>query len=183
MLKTVARGTAVNPLTDFQNYKDDIKVFRSGLYIFNQDHTFVGDIRHFWEQRWRLAHRLAKPQRCERISWSKAKSVLWVGCYICQINLIWLINFVYKTLLARLRCFYRNIWGSLFSHFNIELTLQEREYVKRGNIYSTIKTISIKHSIRIPNRYVRFHPFLNLKYTTPRLSFQVCLCSKCLTLS
>lgn len=45
--KMLVRGTAVNPLTDFQNYKDDIKVFRSGLYIFNQDHTFVGDIRHF----------------------------------------------------------------------------------------------------------------------------------------
>jgi len=47
--KMLVRGTAVNSLTDFQNYKDDIKVFRSGLYIFNQDHTFVGDIRHFFE--------------------------------------------------------------------------------------------------------------------------------------
>lgn len=52
-------GTAVNSLTDFQNYKDDIKVFRSGLYIFNQDHSFVGDIRHFRETRRMLAHRLS----------------------------------------------------------------------------------------------------------------------------
>lgn len=49
LLKTVMTGTTVISLTDFQNYKDDIKVFRSGLYIFNQDHTFVGDIRHFRE--------------------------------------------------------------------------------------------------------------------------------------